>query len=774
MTDEAKTKEQLISELRELRHKVHELEISQTADVQLAAQLEQRAAYSEAAIHNLNEGIIVVNQHGENVFFNPAAQRMVGVELIDADPREWPAYYGLYTPDQRTLMDAEDIPLARALSGEAVEDVELFIRNTKVPDGIYISVSAHPLERDGVKGGVVIFRDITVQRQMEENLRLSEERYRLLAENFPKSAILVLDHDLRFILADGPELAATGFSKDALEGKTLHEAVPPEFAQVVEPNIRAALSGKFFTAELPWQEEQYYQYSYVPLTNSSGDVVSAMILAQNITERKAAEDALYRSEEALRVMLNATHDIAFMMDVDWNILVCNERLARSMGMNVEQIVGKRMSDLLPRELAQSRLGMLQRVFATGEPVHFEDQRQGRIFDNNVYPVKNLHNVVDRVAIFVRDVTEAYHAEEQLRLLNQAIDQSPVSVKITDTDGVIQYVNPTFGEITGYTPPEVIGQPASILNSGEHSQAFYQELWDTITAGQVWRGEFRNKKKNGDLYWELGSIVGVKDAGGNITHYVWVGEDVTLRKQLEEERVRQDRLAAVGQLAAGIAHDFNNVMAVIMFDSSQVLLSPNLSDSARQQLERIQQQVEYATNLIQQILDFSRNSARKPQRLDLRLRLEEILQFIKRTVPERFRIQFTYSQDDFTLDIDPTQIQQVVTNLVLNARDAMPDGGEIRFDLARLIIHDHQTRPCAAMPSGAWVMLSVSDSGVGIDMAALPHIFDPFFTTKAVGSGTGLGLAQVYGIVQQHSGCITVESEAGYGTTFSLYFPVKSN
>ncbi|MFQ5420925.1 MAG: PAS domain S-box protein, partial [Anaerolineae bacterium] len=371
---------------------------------------------------------------------------------------------------------------------------------------------------------------------------------------------------------------------------------------------------------------------------------------------------------------------------------------------------------------------------------------------------------------VRDITERKQAEEALRQLNQAMEQSPVSVMITDTEGTIQYVNPKFSQVTGYSAAETMGQNARLLQSGEHPPQFYRDLWNTITAGQEWQGVFHNRKQNGQLFWSQASIAGVKDQSGEITHYVTVSEDITQRKQREEEHVRQERLAAVGQLAAGIAHDFNNVMAVITLYSDLLERSANLSKKDLEKVQTIHQQARHAADLTRQILDFSRRSVREPRPLDLKLLLNEMLKFIERTIPERVQMQFAFSKGDYMVNADPTQLQQVVTNLTVNARDAMPQGGSLHINLSRLTLGAGETPPDPDMEPGEWLRLAVADTGDGITPEVLPHIFEPFFTTKEVGKGTGLGLAQVYGIVRQHEGYITVDSRLGEGATFAIYLP----
>ncbi len=406
--------------------------------------------------------------------------------------------------------------------------------------------------------------------------------------------------------------------------------------------------------------------------------------------------------------------------------------------------------------------------AVGEEIAIESLKAGATDYVLKDRLARLGPVVERALQQYAERQIRIRAEQELRLLNQAVEQSPVSVVITDASGAIQYVNPKFTQVTGYTAAEAIGQNPRILQSGAQSPVFYRQMWDALTAGQEWRGEFRNRKKSGELYWELASIAGVKDVNGKITHYVAVKEDISQRKQLEEQQMRQERLAAVGQLAAGIAHDFNNILAAIGLYAEIVGRSDELGEGNKKRMAVINQQVWHASRLIGQILDFSRRSVMERRPLDLRPLVKEQVSLLKRTLPESITIELACGPGDLTVAADPTRMQQVLTNLAVNARDAMPNGGRLLVELDRVLDAPAAVHP--QTPADAYIRLRVSDTGTGIAPEALGHIFEPFFTTKAPGEGTGLGLAQIHGIVGQHQGHIDVVSEVGRGTTFTVYLP----
>jgi nitrogen-specific signal transduction histidine kinase len=247
-------------------------------------------------------------------------------------------------------------------------------------------------------------------------------------------------------------------------------------------------------------------------------------------------------------------------------------------------------------------------------------------------------------------------------------------------------------------------------------------------------------------------------------------DVTQEREIQRQMQSQERLATVGQMAAGIAHDFNNIMASIVLYADMLLGALELSPQEQQQLETIRRQGHRAAHLVQQILDFSRRSVMERRPLDLVDLLAELEKLLRRTLPEHIQLHFRHAPGEYVVNADPTHIQQVVMNLALNARDAMFHGGELHFELGHFILGQGDTPPLHDMAPGQWVKLNVTDTGSGIPADVLPHIFEPFFTTKEVGQGTGLGLAQVYGIVGQHGGYIGVDSAIEQGTTFTIYLP----
>jgi two-component system cell cycle sensor histidine kinase/response regulator CckA len=366
--------------------------------------------------------------------------------------------------------------------------------------------------------------------------------------------------------------------------------------------------------------------------------------------------------------------------------------------------------------------------------------------------------------------ERHSAEEMVRKLSRAVEQSADLVVITDRTGVIEYVNPAFEALTGYAREEVIGRTPRLLKSGQQSQALYRELWTTILSGKVFRGTVINRKKNGDLFYAEKTITPVRDTEGRITHFISNDRDITDRYRLEAELRQAQKMDAVGQLAGGVAHDFNNLLLVISSYAELMLDTIGADSRLQHHAQEILKAAQRAADLTRQLLAFSRKQMRVLQVMDLNRVLSEIAGILPRLIGEDIHMRIIPGSDLGMIKADPVQIEQILMNLAANARDAMPSGGSLTIETANVHLDDAYLHHHPMVPAGDYVRLTVTDSGCGIDAEHLPHIFEPFYTTKGKDKGTGLGLATVYGIVKQNSGFIWVYSEPGMGTTFKIYLP----
>lgn len=350
--------------------------------------------------------------------------------------------------------------------------------------------------------------------------------------------------------------------------------------------------------------------------------------------------------------------------------------------------------------------------------------------------------------------ELAQAHQQVR---QIVETVPEGVLLLDGQQRLLLANPTATHALALLTDARVGDTLTRLGDRPMAELLTSPpagLWHEVTA-------------NAAIFQVIARPL---ETGPTTENWVLVIRDITHQREFDQRVQQQERLAAVGQLAAGIAHDFNNILAVITLYAHMELRATSPSPKLPERLKIIADQAQRASTLIQQILDFSRRAMFERHPLELLPFLKEQVKLLERTLPENIKLSMTYPPDELIIQADPTRIQQVIMNLAVNARDAMPRGGELRFEVRALHVGEHRSAPLVGMQQGDWVQLTVTDTGSGIAPEVLPHIFEPFFTTKGP-LGTGLGLAQVYGIVKQHGGDLDVVSKVGQGTTFTLYFPV---
>ncbi len=388
-------------------------------------------------------------------------------------------------------------------------------------------------------------------------------------------------------------------------------------------------------------------------------------------------------------------------------------------------------------------------------------------------LSRLPMAVKRALKEARDHLEHMRAEESLRKLSKAIEQSPVSIIITDLKGVIEFVNHNFSEITGYSFDEAIGQHTRIFKSGKTPAVEYEQLWKTISTGGVWRGEFLNRKKNGAMFWEQATIAPVRDSAGIITHYVAVKVDVTERKNLEQQLYQTQKMEAIGLLAGGIAHDFNNMLGVILGSADMALDMTEKGSILNKLIEQIVEAASRSADITRKLLAFARKQTIQPKIIDLNSTINGMLTLLRRLIGEDIELVWLPGENIFPVKMDSSQIDQILANLCVNAKDAIDGVGKITIATRNFDSNEEPGSKHKVLLSGKYVMLVVSDNGCGMDKKTLDKIFEPFFTTKNIGKGTGLGLATVYGIIKQNEGYINVNSEPEHGSTFEIFLPAHS-
>ncbi|MBN1286737.1 MAG: PAS domain S-box protein [Anaerolineae bacterium] len=514
----------------------------------------------------------------------------------------------------------------------------------------------------------------------------------------------------------------------------------------------------------------------VPIYDKNGNLIAGFIVFPDITERKQAEDALRDSQEQLALIIDNIPALLGYVDSKQRYLYVNRAYADWYGYTKEELVGKHLKDVLPEKSYKGAVQHIQAVLQ-GQTISFENvayNPNGQLSAVRASYVPHFNNegVVDAFVGLVEDITERKQAEEDrarlmaqiqehARQVQQIVDTVPEGVLLIDAGQRIVLTNPAARRDLLVLTDAEVGDKLTHLGT--------RPLEEFLTSPP--KGLWHEIEIHGDAPRTFELIARPIETGPSSGGWVLVIRDVTHEREVQRYVQQQNRLAAVGQLAAGIAHDFNNIMAVIVLYTQIVQRVADLPPKAQDRLETIAQQARRATNLIEQILDFSRRSIIKRQPLNLVPFVKEQVKLLERTLPENIKIDLAYGMSDYVVNADPTRIQQAIMNLAVNARDAMPEGGKLQIEIARIRV-DVEAPPLPGMEPGEWVRVSVSDTGTGIAHDALPRIFEPFFTTKAPG-GTGLGLAQVYGIVKQHEGYIDIATQIGEGTTFILYLPALS-
>jgi two-component system cell cycle sensor histidine kinase/response regulator CckA len=363
------------------------------------------------------------------------------------------------------------------------------------------------------------------------------------------------------------------------------------------------------------------------------------------------------------------------------------------------------------------------------------------------------------------------AEQSLRKLSCAVEQSADAIFITNSEGIIEYVNPAFEMLTGYSLKEVTGRTSSILKSGEQAPVLYREVWESIRSGNAGRSIVVNRKKNGEVYYVDESISAIRDAEGRIANFVSNGRDFTERLRLEAQLLQSQKMDAIGHLAGGIAHDFNNLLTIITSYSELALDSVALESPAQARIQEILSAARRAADLTRQLLAFSRKQPQALRVADLNPVVSGIVKTLRRLIGEDIELVFIPGQALGRIRLDPVQIEQILMNLAANARDAMPQGGQCTIETCNVQVDEQYVdRKRAVIPTGRYAVLSLTDTGDGIPADHLSHVFEPFYTTKPSGKGTGLGLATVYGIVKQNQGFVWAYSEPGMGTVIKIYLP----
>ncbi len=733
------------------------------------------------------QGVVYQDGAGEIVEANPAALEMLGLTAdqisgrASHDPR-WKT-----VREDGTAFPGEEHPASIALAtGTEVDGVMMGVYHPGEERYRWILVHAHPEvdEAGGVAGVFTTFTDVTAQRETELRLRESEARFRLMVE--ASEAVFFYSHDLtgRFEYVSPSVRNVLGFTADEMIGQRYAVFVDPADVQEVERITRAALEkgdpAPPYRVRVVCRDGRP---ATIELTEApvvvNGELVGMQGFGRDITQRALGEEALAAKERELRAIVETMNEALLILREDGTIAFANPAAAQLLtpGKSPLTARGQRSTWTVVDEKhrrVRLRDTAVGQVLARGESVYDLEHRIERA-DGSVVVVSvnasrlEVAGLSPLLLVTMRDVTAHRAAQAELEATNAQLrailDTSPIAIVMVDQHRRVRWWNQGAENLFGWAADEVLGEPYPV-QAPEDEEHQVADVFDRCEGGDTCEGvQVRRLTRTGEVrelsFWNAH----LRDGEGLLTGTIGFFVDNTERNRLEEEFRQSQRLEAVGRLAGGIAHDFNNVLTSVL-GHAELLLEALTGGPLQEDVEEIRRSADRARGLTRQLLAFSRKQVLSPVVLDLRGVVQDMERMLGRIIGEDVVLETDLAADLWPVLADRTQIEQVLVNLAVNARDAMPDGGKLEIRGRNLASAPHDL----ATVDGQAVLVEVVDTGTGMDLKLVPRIFEPFFTTKPAGQGTGLGLATVHGIVAQSGGEIRVRTARGCGTTFQIYLP----
>lgn len=620
----------------------------------------------------------------------------------------------------------------------------------------------------------------TELRESKLQLQASEERLRFMIEGIKDHAIYTLDP--RGMVASWNAGAARiyGYSTEEILGQHRSLFFTPEDVASGLPMselAEAAANGRF--SEEAWRVRKdgtrfWANGTMNALRDAAGELRGFVKVVRDLTERKY-------SQMLLSAVLDHMMDGIVGLNEQGIIQSFNAAAEMQFGYKASEVLGQNVKLLMPEPYRSEHDGYLANYVRTGKAKIICIGRQvvARRKDGSTFPIdlgvsEFFLEGQRHFTGIVRDITEQQKKDNALRLRDQAIQAVSQGILITDPnqpDNPIIYASAGFERMTGYHADELLGRNCRLLQGAETDPETVRKLREAIRAGLGCSVEILNYRKDGTPFWNALDVTPVRDEQGHLVHFVGVQADVSERRSLEHQVRQSQKMDAFGQLAGGIAHDFNNLLTIISGYSEILLEMLASNDPMRSSVKAISEAGERAASLTQQLLSFSRKTVLAPRVLDLNTVVNDAEKMLRRMIGEDVLLTAVLDPRIGSVEVDPNQMGQVLMNLAVNARDAMPQGGKLTIETKNIELDEAYVNTHIEIPAGRYVLLAVSDNGTGMTPDVKARIFEPFFTTKGVGKGTGLGLSVVHGIVKQGNGHIGAYSELGIGTTFKIYFPV---
>ena len=657
-----------------------------------------------------------------------------------------------------------------------------------LPGGVlkHIQVRARLEREDGRPKRVVgVSMDITERKLAEEALRKTERELQTITDHIP-ALISYVDADERYRFVNKAYEFIYDLPREDILGKRVREVLPPDIYDVAKPHLARVLEGRPTSFEgwfcLPNGERRYARAQLAPNLGTDQQVRGYYTLITDITDLKQVESELEKSNEQLqvaekrvRMLLESSPDGILVADADGSITLVNARMEEMFGYERTELIGQPIEMLMP-EGSRDRHRVDRKSYSDApraRPMGAARSLFGLRKDGSELPVEISLSPVEMgeetvTMATIRDVTEIREAIDARLQLASIVDASTDAIVQAGVDGKIVAWNAGAETMFGYSSDESVGMPVTILLPPELSHE-RDVILDRLSRGESAEiPETVRVGKDGRRVDVSVSIFSLRDSSGKVTSTVGIARDIGPHKEMERQFREAQRMEAIGKLAGGIAHDFNNILTVITGYASLIKDKVAHDAGLKQNLEAQSRATERGAILTRELLAFSRKQRFEPQVLDINGIVAQLRKVLLHSLAEDIDL-VTVLGSKGHIEADPAQLEQVIVNLVVNARHAMPQGGHLKLETADVRLGEKETAILGNIEPGPYVRLSVTDNGSGIDADTLPHIFEPFFTTKEKGEGTGLGLSAVYGIVKQSGGAIEVESEPGCGTVFRIYF-----
>jgi PAS domain S-box-containing protein len=749
--------------------------------------------YREMLDH-LEDIVFCHDPDGRFLFMSSAAEKLLGYR-----PENLPGldFAKIIPPDyleeaiQRTELQRRKQPVAQPW------ELQVFNR---LGERVWVQIRTQPVY--DAQGNLLrvygIARDLTARKVVEEKLELyteqleslvgqrteklreSEQRFRELAEMLPET-VFEIDLGGQVTFVSRSAFASFGYTpQDVEKGLIAFDLLVPEDRERALGNMAKVLKGDDiglteYTA-LTKDGERVPVLLHSSAIIRDGRSLGVRGFMINICERKQIELALRESEERNRRILETVPDWICIVRVDDGLfLEVNEYFTRMMGYSREEAIGRTTIELGFYVDPADRARFVEILKKTGEVNNVEIRmrtKRGELLDTLLSARRINFQGEDCMVSVVTDITSRKNAERGMSRLATVVEQATEGILITESDGSISYANPAFSALSGFSHEEIVGRNIRTLKCDQHDDSFYRSIWNTVTAGDVWKGRIFNQAKDGKLREFESTLSPIRDSSGDIINFVSINRDATQERSLEAQLRQAQKLEAVGTLAGGIAHDFNNILSAIIGYTELTKLDAAGQPGLQSQLQEVLKGAKRARDLVKQILTFSRQGQQERKPIDARLILKEALRLLRATLPSTIEIRQNICAGCGPVEADPTQIHQVLMNLCTNSAHAMRDkGGVLEIELQPVQIGRHEIVRYPGLRTGRFLKLTVKDTGHGIAPENLERIFDPYFTTKDKGEGTGLGLAVVQGIVKTHNGAITAESRPGEGAAFHVLLPV---